>query len=74
VNNVFYAPVASDLVTKPLWAGFFGTKAGGKIAAALLSLARGLVGDFARDADELSCVRIIRRIGFDRHHPNLALC
>ena len=74
MNNVFYAPVTSDLVTEPLWAGFLGPKACGKVAAALLNVARGLVGDFACDADELSCMRISRCVGFDRYDPNLALC
>ena len=74
MNNVFYAPVTSDLMTEPLWASFLGTKACGKVAAALLNLARGLVGDFACDADELCCVGIGRCVGFDRYHPSLALC
>jgi hypothetical protein len=73
VNNVFYAPVTSDLMTEPLWAGFLGPKACGKAAATLLSLARGLVDDFTCDANELCCMWISRSVGFDSHHPNLAL-
>ena len=74
MNNVFYAPVTSDLVTEPLWARLMRAKACGKVATALLSLARGLMSDFARDADELCCVGISRCVGFDGHYSSLALC
>ena len=72
VHFIFNSPISADLSGHLRGSRFIGSETQGEVARAGLSLAGDLVSSLAMQADQLSEVRIGRRIRFDTHRAQRA--
>ena len=72
VYFVLNSPIATDLFGHPRGSRFVGSEAEGEVARARFILAGGFMSSLALQADQLSGVRIGRRIRLDAHRAQRA--
>lgn len=72
VHFVLNCPISADLFGHPLGSRFVGSEAEGEVARARFVLPGGFMSSLALQADQLSGVRIGRRIWLDAHRAQRA--